>query len=82
MHTAIVITAGLILLALMLFLGQKFGISRHHLAYSFVGLWLAVAVVNGAFGVVTAGQPLISELVIGSIVFGTPLVALALVIRA
>lgn len=82
MHTALVITAGLILLALMLFIGQKLGVSRHILAYSFVGIWLVVSVVNGAVGVVTADQPLVSELVIGSGVFGAPLVALALFIRA
>jgi len=82
MHTALVITCGLILLALMLFFGQKLGVSRHILAYSFVGIWLVVSVVNGAIGVVTAGQPLVSELVIGSGVFGAPLVALALFIRA
>ncbi|EJF70534.1 hypothetical protein A462_18365 [Pseudomonas sp. Ag1] len=82
MHTALVITAGLILLELMLFIGQKLGVSRHILAYSFVGIWLVVSVVNGAVGVVTAGQPLVSELVIGSGVFGAPLVALALFIRA
>ncbi|MDR0188042.1 hypothetical protein RCO22_03765 [Pseudomonas yamanorum] len=82
MHTALVITCGLILLALMLFIGQKLGVSRHILAYSFVGIWLVVSVVNGAVGVVAAGQPLVSELVIGSGVFGAPLVALALFIRA
>jgi hypothetical protein len=82
MHTALVITSGLILLVLMLFIGHKLGVSRHILAYSFVGVWLVVAVVNGVVGVVTAGQPLVSELVIGSVVFGAPLVALALFIRA
>lgn len=78
MHTALVITCGLILLALMLFIGQKLGASRHILACCFVGIWLVVAVLNGAVGVVTAGQPLVSELVIGSVVFGAPVVALAL----
>ncbi|NVZ52281.1 hypothetical protein HX792_18195 [Pseudomonas sp. B6002] len=82
MHTLIVISCGLILLALTLFIGQKLGISRTVLAYSFVGLWLIAAVANGAVGVLTAGQPLVSELVIGSGVFGAPLVALALYLRA
>ncbi|NWC73730.1 hypothetical protein HX823_06510 [Pseudomonas sp. P7759] len=82
MHTTLVISAGLILLALMLLIGQKLGVSRPILAYSFVAIWLGVAVVNGAVGVVTAGQPLVSELVIGSGVFGVPLVALALYLRA
>jgi len=80
MHTASVITFGLVLLALMLFIGQKLGVSRHILAYSFVGIWLVLSVVNGAVGVVTAGQPLMSELVIGSGVFGAPVVAMALYI--
>ncbi|AUG05276.1 hypothetical protein [Pseudomonas sp. S09G 359] len=82
MHTTLVISAGLILLALILFLGQRLGVSRHILAYCFVGIWSVAAVVNGAVGVVTAGQPLVSELVIGSVVFGIPMVALALAIRA
>lgn len=82
MHTTLVISAGLILLALMLLVGQKLGVSRHILAYRFVGVWLLVTVANGAVGIVTAGQPLVSELVIGSGVFGAPLVALALYLRA
>ncbi|MGY2292447.1 hypothetical protein ACW9H6_17880 [Pseudomonas sp. SDO528_S397] len=82
MHTTLVISAGLVLLALILFIGQKLGVGRDALAYRFVGLWLVLTVINGAVGVVTAGQPLMSELVIGSAVFGVPLVALALYLRA
>ncbi|AKS07030.1 hypothetical protein [Pseudomonas trivialis] len=82
MHTTLVISAGLILLALTLLIGKKLGVSRHILAYRFVGVWLLVTVANGAVGMVTAGQPLVSELVIGSGVFGAPLVALALYLRA
>ncbi len=78
MHTALIITFGLVLLALMLFIGQKLGASRHILAYSFVGIWLVLSVINGAIGVITAGQPLVSELVVGSVVFGVPVVAMAL----
>lgn len=80
MHTVLVITFGLILLALMLFIGQKLGVSRHILAYSYVGIWLVLSVVNGTVGVVTAGQPLMSELVIGSGVFGAPVLVMALYI--
>ncbi|MBT2370844.1 hypothetical protein [Pseudomonas fluorescens] len=80
MHTALIITFGLVLLALMLFIGQKLGASRHILTYSFVGIWLVLSVINGAIGVITAGQPLMSELVIGSVVFGAPVVAMALFI--
>jgi hypothetical protein len=80
MHTALVITFGLVLLALMLFIGQRLGASRQVLVTCFVGIWLVLSAVNGAIGVVTAGQPLVSELVIGSVVFGAPVVALALFI--
>ncbi|WP_439863506.1 hypothetical protein [Pseudomonas antarctica] len=82
MHTVIVIICGLILLALMLFIGQNLGVGRNVLTYSFVVIWWLAAVANGAVGVFTAGQPVVSELVIGSGVFGAPLVALALYLRA
>ncbi|MFJ7284723.1 hypothetical protein [Pseudomonas sp. NPDC099000] len=78
MHTTIIITFGLILLALMLFIGEKIGFSRQTLAYSFVVLWLALTLINGAVGMVTAGQPLSTELVVGSAVFGVPVAALVL----
>ena len=41
-------------------------------------LWLALTVINGAVGVVHAGQPLGSEIAIGSAVFGVPMAALVL----
>ena len=78
MHTTIIITFGLILLALMLFIGEKIGFSRQTLAYSFVALWLALTLINGAVGMVHTGQPLSTELVVGSAVFGVPVAALVL----
>lgn len=78
MHTTIIITFGLILLALMMFIGEKIGFSRETLAYSFVVLWLALTLINGAVGMVYAGQPLSTELVVGSAVFGVPVAALVL----
>ncbi|WP_367373738.1 hypothetical protein [Pseudomonas lini] len=78
MHTAIIIFFGLILLALMLFIGEKIGFPRQILAYSFVVLWLALTLINGAVGMVNAGQPLSTELVVGSAVFGVPVAALVL----
>jgi len=78
MHTTIIITFGLILLALMLFIGDKLGFNQQTLSYSFVGLWLALAVINGAVGMVTAKQPLTTELAVGSVVFGVPVIALLL----
>ncbi|MFJ2367006.1 hypothetical protein ACIPIN_25490 [Pseudomonas sp. NPDC087697] len=78
MHTTIIITFGLVLLALMLFIGQKLGFSRQTLTYSFVVLWLALTVINGAIGMISAGQPLTSELMVGFMVFGVPVAALVL----
>jgi hypothetical protein len=78
MHTAIIIFFGLVLLALMLYIGERIGFSRQTMAYGFAALWLALTVINGAVGVVHAGQPLGSEIAIGSAVFGVPMAALVL----
>jgi hypothetical protein len=78
MHTTIIITFGLVLLAMMLFIGEKLGFSRQTLTYSFVVLWLTLTVINGAIGVVTAGQTLSTELGIGTMVFSIPVAALVL----
>ncbi|CAI8760666.1 Pro-sigmaK processing inhibitor BofA [Pseudomonas sp. IT-P44] len=78
MHTTIIITFGLVLLALMLFIGENIGFSRQTLTYSFIVLWLALTMINGAIGVVTAGQSVTTELVVGSIVFSIPVAALVL----
>jgi len=78
MHTAIIIFFGLILLALMLYIGERIGFSRQTMAYGFAALWLALTVINGAVGVVHAGQPLGSEIAIGSAVFGVPIAAMVL----
>jgi hypothetical protein len=78
MHTTIIITFGLALLALMLFIGEKIGFSRQTLTYGFVVLWLALTVINGAIGMVNAGQSLSTELAIGTMVFSIPVAALVL----
>ncbi|MCO7575244.1 MULTISPECIES: hypothetical protein [Pseudomonas] len=78
MHTTIIITFGLILLALVLFIGERLGFARQTLGYGFTGLWLALTVINGAVGMVTAHQSLRSELMVGSLVFAVPVLALVL----
>ena len=78
MHTTIIIFFGLTLLALMLFIGEKIGFSQQTLTYSFVVLWLALTLINGAVGMVTAGQSLSTELMIGTVVFSVPVAALVL----
>ncbi|MFJ2686021.1 hypothetical protein ACIOYV_20060 [Pseudomonas sp. NPDC087342] len=78
MHTTIIIFFGLVLLALMLYIGERVGFSRQTLTYSFVVLWLALTVINGAVGVVTARQSVSSELGVGTVVFSVPVAALVL----
>ena len=78
MHTTIIITFGLTLLALMFYIGENIGFTHQTLAYSFIVLWLALTLINGAVGIVHAGQPLSTELVVGSAVFGVPVAALVL----
>ena len=78
MHTTIIILFGLALLALMLYIGERIGFSRQTMAYGFAALWLALTVINGAVGVVHAGQSVTTEMVVGSIVFGVPVAALVL----
>jgi len=78
MHTTIIITFGLALLALMLFIGGQIGFSRETLAFCFVVLWLALTLINGAVGMVNGGQSLSTELAIGTVVFSVPTAALVL----
>lgn len=78
MHTTIIISFGLVLLALMLYIGQKLGFSQQTVTYSFIVLWLVLTVINGAVGIVTAGQSLVSELMVASVVFAVPVAALVL----
>ncbi|MFJ2445669.1 hypothetical protein [Pseudomonas sp. NPDC087626] len=78
MHSTIIITFGLALLALMLFIGQQLGFSPQTLTYSFVVLWLALSTINGAIGVMVGGQSVIHELMVGFMVFAVPVAALVL----
>ncbi|NWA01227.1 hypothetical protein [Pseudomonas gingeri] len=78
MHTAIILTVGLVLLGCTLFFGQRLGISRQTLGFGFLGMWLLATIVNGAIGVIIAHQSMISELVIAIAVFGLPAIAMAL----
>jgi hypothetical protein len=55
MHITIITFSGLVLLALMLYIGDPIGFSRQTMAYRFAALWLAMTLINGAVGVVHAG---------------------------
>ena len=78
MHTTIIIAFGLILLALMLFIGQQLGFTPEVMTYSFIVLWLALTTINGAIGVKIAERSLRDELMTGCMVFAVPVATLVL----
>lgn len=82
MRTIILIVAGLVLLAVFCFIARLFkgdhGVSRT--ATIFIGLWLVVAAINLAIGVVSAGYTVLEEMPFFLVVFGVPALV-ALVIR-
>ena len=78
MHTIIILIVGLLLLGCTLFFGPRLGISRQTLGFGFLGMWLLATIINCSIGVITAHQPVISELVIGLAVFGLPAIAMTL----
>lgn len=82
MHTIMVITGGLILLAAFCLVGRMLGgISGLRRAASvFVPVWAVAAVVNLIIGVVSAGYTVTQELPILLVVFGVP-AAVALLVR-
>ena len=72
MHIAIVTGIGLIVLAVFFFLASLLGKGGPTGAYVFIWVWLVVSVLNGAYGVVRAGVPLINELGAFIPIFGIP----------
>lgn len=76
MHTIFMIGIGLLGLALVLGAGLIFGgASGIRMATRwFLGAWLLVSLVNGAFGYFQAGIPLGTEIAVFFAIFGIPAV--------
>jgi vacuolar-type H+-ATPase subunit I/STV1 len=72
MHIAIVTGIGLVVLAVFFFLSSLMGKGGPSGAYVFIWVWLVVSILNGAYGVMRAGIPLINELGAFIPIFGIP----------
>jgi hypothetical protein len=85
MRTAIIIVAGLVLLAVFLFAGRLFGRTEPQAmvtgAKIFIALWLAAALVNMWIGVSRAGYSVAEELPIFLVIFALPAAGAAYVWR-
>ena len=72
MHIAMVTGIGLVLLGACHFGAGLFGASRQGGARWFIWFWLVAALVNGGFGVLRAGIPVINEIGAFIPIFGIP----------
>jgi hypothetical protein len=75
MHILIVTVVGLVALAAFYFGARLLGLGGAAGASLFIWVWLAAAVVNGVFGVVRAGIPIINEIGAFIPIFGIPAAA-------
>lgn len=80
MHTIMVISGGLLLLALITVLGKFGGISIARSALWFIPIWLVGAAINMWVGVSRAGYSVAAEFPIFLFVFAVP-AAVALMLR-
>lgn len=80
MHTIMVISGGLLLLAAFVFGGRAAGIGTAAAALWFMPVWLAGAALNMAVGVSRAGYTVAQEFPIFLVVFAVPAL-LALLVR-
>lgn len=82
MRTALIIVAGLVVLALAVFSAKMLS-GTHAMATAakiFISVWLAVAIVNLWIGVSRVGYTVAEELPILLVVFGIPAAAAAFVL--
>jgi hypothetical protein len=72
MHMLMLIVIGLVVLAVFFFGARLLNRSEKSGATAFIWVWLVASIVNGAFGVMRAGIPIINE--IGALIpiFGIP----------
>lgn len=75
MHTVIATVIGLLVLVLWLAVGRSLAWRRQILAMGFAGVWLLATIVHGAVGI-SHGQSLSTELFVGLVIYGIPLLAL------
>jgi hypothetical protein len=79
MHTVMVISGGLLLLAISLLVGRATGHAAAAVTI-FIPVWLAASLINLWIGVSRAGYTVLEELPILVPVFGVPAVAAAAIL--
>lgn len=72
MQIAMIVVAGLIVLALFFFVASFIGKGGPAGAYVFIWFWFVAALANGAIGVMRAGSPLLNEIGAFIPIFGIP----------
>ncbi len=79
MHIAMLVAGGIVLLAIMHFGPRLLGLSFSG-ANAFIWVWLIVSILNGIYGHVSVGIPVINEIGAFIPIFGIP-AALAWVLK-
>jgi hypothetical protein len=72
MHILMLVIAGLVALAVFFFGARLLRSSGQAGAAVFIWVWLVASIVNGAFGVMHAGIPVINEIGAFIPIFGIP----------
>ena len=72
MHVLMVTGAGVVVLAAFYFGAGLLGKAGAAGAFAFIWVWLAVALLNGVFGVARAGIPVLNEVGAFIPIFGIP----------
>jgi hypothetical protein len=75
MHTLIATAVGLLFLGILLGAERALRLPNRAVDAAFLILWLAATVVHGHRGIL-AGQTLVTEVLVGLVVFGVPTAAL------
>jgi hypothetical protein len=72
MHIVMLVIIGLAVLAVLFFGARLLNRSENSGATAFLWIWLVVSIVNGAFGVMRVGIPVINEIAAFVPIFGVP----------
>ncbi|MEQ3725388.1 hypothetical protein [Alcanivorax sp.] len=81
MHTVMIITAGLILFAILALMTRKIEPLRPHYFFAFTVLWFVGAAINMGVGIAHAGYSFMAELPIFFVVFLVPVIVAGLIKR-
>jgi hypothetical protein len=72
MHILMLVVIGLVVLAVFLFGARLLNRSEKSGATTFIWVWLVASIINGAFGVMRVGIPIVNEIGAFVLIFGIP----------